>query len=1165
MLLSRRHPLLNICKAGHCARAVSSIRLAPSPNRLVPKADYSTLKSNFVPNPDPPSLSHEQRTVLDLALQGKSLFFTGSAAARVRTQGSGKSFLLKYVIQELRAKYGENAVAVTASTGLAALNIGGQTLHSFAGNQHESVILSKALCRIQDAYNTEYEYDLDSERYRRYLERCRKFVEKWAKTQVLIIDEISMVDARWFDILSRVAQAVRDSTAPFGGIQLIVSGDFFQLPPVPDQAGNPVRFAFQAKEWTRAVTRMIRLNKVFRQQQPELIQMLEEMRIGSLSPDSESLLHRLKKPLKYHDDLSPVELYPRRILADSANMQRMDRLPDKPMTYRARDRFRWDIDKRPITPENGRILLDRNRMAAESVEFKVGAQVMFVKNFPPMNLVNGSIGKIIDFMTPEEAFRDGHHIFLDAIPGLDPKLHKAFYDLWEFYTARENPEVAEQKFREAISVMSEHRIKDPGFPWPIIVTGGLKWPLVRFENGPELLITPAYFTYEDAFGHIEACRLQVPLILAWALTIHKAQGQTLSQVKVDLAGTFAPGQAYVAISRCTSLEGLQVINFSPNDVFAHPHSVSHEVVIAGHTNPFPSPSMLLSRLYPLFSVRQLSWRTSQYTRTVSNFRLPRVPILLQETKGRQSVSPPEFCFAPRPDDHSLSDEQRLVLNMALGGKSLFFTGSAGTGKSFLLKYMIERLRYRYGHEAVAVTASTGLASINIGGETLHSFAGVGLGNQHLSFLLAKAANTKNRERWRRTEVLIIDEVSMVEARWFDALSEIGKMLRGNRRPFGGIQVIVSGDFFQLPPVPDQSYVDAGIPTRFAFQAGEWDRTVPNKIRLTKVFRQHQPELIQMLEDMRLGNLSSASKELLYSLARTVEYSDGINPVELYPLRLLADAANLRCMDDLTGDPIVYRSTDAFGWDVRKKPITPERGRILLDRMVMNSVEFKVGAQVMFIKNFPAMGLVNGTLGKVIDFLTPAEARKSRFFIDTIPSSDPTFDPSIFDPLRFYTSGDIIKFAKENLTEASMREQCRLMDPNFPWPIIVTEGRKWPLVRFENGVKLLVTPAYFAHENVLGRTEACRVQVPLILAWALTVHKAQGQTLSRVKVDLAGTFAPGQAYVGISRCTSLEGLEVQSFTPGVVFAHPQVIEWYKSVGTPSGNAKTPRDLKTIVNI
>lgn len=106
--------------------------------------------------------------------------------------------------------------------------------------------------------------------------------------------------------------------------------------------------------------------------------MLEEMRIGSLSPDSESLLHRLKKPLKYHDDLSPVELYPRRILADSANMQRMDRLPDKPMTYRARDRFRWDIDKRPITPENGRILLDRNRMAAESVEFKVKKACPFI-------------------------------------------------------------------------------------------------------------------------------------------------------------------------------------------------------------------------------------------------------------------------------------------------------------------------------------------------------------------------------------------------------------------------------------------------------------------------------------------------------------------------------------------------------------------------------------------------------------------------------------------------------------------------------------------------------------------------------------------------------------------------------------------------------------------
>ncbi|CAE6435818.1 unnamed protein product [Rhizoctonia solani] len=509
----------------------------------------------------------------------------------------------------------------------------------------------------------------------------------------------------------------------------------------------------------------------------------------------------------------------------------------------------------------------------------------------------------------------------------------------------------------------------------------------------------------------------------------------------------------------------------------------------------------------------------------------------------------QLSFENSPSVHELSKEQRYILDMALSGKSLFFTGSAGTGKSFLLKQIIQAMDDK-GLE-VAVTASTGLAALNIGGETLHSFAGVGKGNQHANLLIKKAQHSKNIQRWRATHVLVIDEISMVEARWFDVLSDIGKILRGNPKPFGGMQLIICGDFFQLPPVPEQTYIDAGIPTRFAFQAREWDWAVPNKFRLTRVFRQHDPKFINMLEDMRTGQVSRASEILLNSLSREVKYSDGIRPVELFPLRILADSANQRQMEALPGISNVYKAHDRFAEFVnpRGRVVTPERGRLLLDKMAMSRIELKIGTQVMCTKNFREINIVNGSIGRVLDFMTPAEARRSRHFIHTIPSDDPGWDPLVYDPEALSPGREMELYRVQPGNPGStLNELCKSRDMNFPWPTIETEGREWPVVQFDEGAVLLITPTFFTSENVMGRTEACRAQIPLILSWALTVHKAQGQTLSRVKVDLSGTFAAGQAYVGISRCKTLEGLEVLNFSPSIVFADESVVQWNKTLVT-----------------
>lgn len=187
----------------------------------------------------------------------------------------------------------------------------------------------------------------------------------------------------------------------------------------------------------------------------------------------------------------------------------------------------------------------------------------------------------------------------------------------------------------------------------------------------------------------------------------------------------------------------------------------------------------------------------------------------------------------------LSNEQRKVLDLVVDGqKSVFFTGSAGTGKSVLLREIIRVLRDRHKRETdrVAVTASTGLAACNVGGVTLHSFASIGLGKEAVPELVRKIKrNGKSKLRWMRTKILVIDEISMVDGDLFDKLEAIARIIRNNGRPFGGIQLVITGDFFQLPPVPDYGRI-----SKFAFDAATWNTSIENTIGLTEVFRQKDP-------------------------------------------------------------------------------------------------------------------------------------------------------------------------------------------------------------------------------------------------------------------------------------------------------------------------------------
>ncbi|KAK5989155.1 ATP-dependent DNA helicase PIF1 [Cladobotryum mycophilum] len=464
------------------------------------------------------------------------------------------------------------------------------------------------------------------------------------------------------------------------------------------------------------------------------------------------------------------------------------------------------------------------------------------------------------------------------------------------------------------------------------------------------------------------------------------------------------------------------------------------------------------------------------------------------------------------DAISLSSEQEHVLDLVVNqNKSVFFTGPAGTGKSVLMRAIINKLRAKYSREPdrIAVTASTGLAACNIGGITLHSFSGIGLGKEDASALVKKIRrNQKAKNRWLRTKCLIIDEISMVDGDLFDKLSQIGRTIRNNGRPWGGIQLILTGDFFQLPPVPDGAQKRD---VKFAFESATWGTSIDHTIGLTQVFRQRDPEFARMLNEMRLGQISQATVEAFRALARPLQFDDGVESAELFPTRAQVDGSNERKLRELPGKSYRFDSLDTGDQVIRDK--------LLSNMMAPKSLELKVNSQVMLIKNLDE-SLVNGTLGKVVAF-----------------SDEKTFDmnsPDSFDS----DMPDAMAKARKKLGAFGHDGDSS------------SSVQKFPVVQFiaTDGVSrvILCQPEEWKVELPNGEVQAKRTQLPLILAWALSIHKAQGQTLERVTVNLGKVFEKGQAYVALSRATSQQGLRVLGFDKTKVMAHPRVITFYRQL-------------------
>ncbi|KAG7898101.1 hypothetical protein KL935_004654 [Ogataea polymorpha] len=581
-----------------------------------------------------------------------------------------------------------------------------------------------------------------------------------------------------------------------------------------------------------------------------------------------------------------------------------------------------------------------------------------------------------------------------------------------------------------------------------------------------------------------------------------------------------------------------------------------------NTLPLKENKVLLNK--PLDGRRMMSTSSAAYAKLEL---LTQKESLFADVKRKNDANEAKQPEGKRVQAITLSEEQNQVIELARQGHNLFYTGSAGTGKSLLLRSLIKSLKKQHPLGSVGVTASTGLAACNIGGQTLHSFTGIGLGDAPADKLVKKIKrNSKMKDRWRDLEVLIIDEVSMIDAALFDKLDMIAREMRKRRDvPFGGLQLVICGDFYQLPPVTKN-----GEPV-FAFESQAWKQAIKYTIVLKKVFRQQSDrDFINMLNEVRNGNVSEATARKFKALSRPLASKEGVIPAKLFPTRREVDRANSTMLKQLPGAEVVFRAFDGGS-------LTDEdqRQRLLSSFLAPERIALKKDAQVMLIKNMDET-LVNGSLGKIVDFIDPdtyshyRSIKSDKIDIKTLeekaanslnkgPSKrdekhlieDSTVLESQLDENVFSFLKELKEEQPEDLPESAQKNierKIELLNQLYS----SSKNRRMPLVRFiqADGTtrEVLIEPETFSLEDEFERPIVSRTQIPLILAWSLSIHKSQGQTLPLVQIDLRNIFERGQAYVALSRATHRRGLQVRNFNPSRILTHEKVVAFYNSLMT-----------------
>jgi ATP-dependent exoDNAse (exonuclease V) alpha subunit len=388
-----------------------------------------------------------QTQALDILMMGENIYLTGQA-------GSGKTFLLNQYIGFLKSH--KINVGVTASTGIAATHINGQTIHSWAG-----IGINK---------------ELDSAGFKK-ITGNERLVSRLQSARVLIIDEVSMLHGYRLDLVDTVCRTVRKDNSPFGGLQVILCGDFFQLPPVMEPGQTETGFVFKSRSWSELNLKVCYLKEQHRQSEDSFLNILNGIRTNDISEvNIENLMSRLKKPLP--KGIIPTRLYTHNIDVDAINNSQLLKLDSPAQIYPMQS----SGDPKLVE------FLKKNCLASETLFIKKGAVVMFIKNNPLAEYSNGTLGTIVDF--------DEDHN-----------------------------------------------------------------PVVKTFSGKLITAVPESWIVEDN-DRILAQVDQVPLRLAWAITVHKSQGMSLDYAEIDLSKSFTYGMGYVALSRVRSLEGIRLLGIN---------------------------------------------------------------------------------------------------------------------------------------------------------------------------------------------------------------------------------------------------------------------------------------------------------------------------------------------------------------------------------------------------------------------------------------------------------------------------------------------------------------------------------------------------------------------------------------------------------------------------
>lgn len=447
----------------------------------------------------------------------------------------------------------------------------------------------------------------------------------------------------------------------------------------------------------------------------------------------------------------------------------------------------------------------------------------------------------------------------------------------------------------------------------------------------------------------------------------------------------------------------------------------------------------------------------------------------------------------------VSESQARALKAIGSRKSVFYTGAAGTGKSFITGVLKKVLQRKGMQKKMAITAPTGVAACNVGGMTIHSWAGIGLGDKKVEQLsgaiMAKARSGDGDTpytRWTKTDILVIDEISMLPGELFETLSEVGKRVRKNHtRPFGGLQLILCGDFFQLPPVNKSN-----TRYQFAFQTPTWAELLPGRdqsIVLDKVFRQKDGPLLRILNQMRRGVVTHETRSVLHG--KVQQYQQYIGSLRNGTFKEDESKVQHTILFPVNKDVTNYNDSKLKQLPMDEQHVfnaidTGHRQNMLKDIKAPPRLELRVGAQVMLVKNLDqTRGLINGARGVV------------KQFIDNLPEVEFT---------------------------------------------IVRNGEKpYQVTQLMERAEFDITVGDLVY--------ASRKQLPLMLAWAITVHKSQGLTIRELDLTFSGMFEYGQGYVALSRAVDLEGLRLRVFDEKSVKCHPLVGSFYESMGYGGDNA------------